>query len=112
MPVVDVQGMVRLERRSHWHGRSGRDYELVGEPVESFAMSGGALHVLAKGSHILWVGSADDLVNDPVSRSRFRLAIESADRAFRLFGDGAEADRFATIWDLEGASPVSSAQAA
>lgn len=94
--VVDVQGTVRAGRRSHWHGRSGRDYELVGEPIDSFALS----------------GSADDLVTDPASRSRFRLAIESADRAFRLAAEANDADRFATIFDLEGAAPAGAAQAA
>jgi hypothetical protein len=112
MPVAEMQGKFRRERHSHWHGRSGRDYELVGEPIDSFAMSGALLYVLAKGSHILWVGSADDLVTDPASRSRFRLAMNCADRAFRLSGDGPDADRFATIWDLEGASPASAVQAA
>lgn len=112
MPVVDVHGLMRVGRRSHWHGRSGRDYELVGEPLDSFAMHGTALYLVAKGSHILWVGSSEELVTDPSSRSRFRLAINCADRAFRLSGTGADADRLATIWDLEGASPASTAQAA
>ncbi len=110
--VVDVQGMVRAGWRSHWHGRSGRDYELVGEPIDSFAMTGSALYLVAKGSLVLWVGSADDLVTDPASRSRFRLAIESADRAFRLAAEANDADRFATIFDLEGAAPAGAAQAA
>ncbi len=105
MPVIEGQGVVRIGRRSHWHGRSGRGYELVGLALDSFAMRDADLYVIAKGSHVLWVGSSEDLVADPASRSRFRLAIDCADRAFLLSAD-ASGDRLATIWDLEGASPA------
>lgn len=112
MPVL-VAGMTgwNAGRLSHWHGVSGRDYALVGEPLDSFAMQNSHLYVIAKGGHVLWVGSADDLVADSASRARFRLAMNCADRAFRLTDAGAEQDHLATIWDLEGASPQPMAQA-
>ena len=61
---------------------------------------------------MLWVGSTGDLVSDPMSRSRFRLALDCADRVFRVKSRGAEGERYSTIWDLEGAEPMSGAQVA
>jgi hypothetical protein len=99
-------------RRTNWLGRSGRAYDLVVENLDLFAMRDADLYLIAKGSHVLWVGSTDDLVSDPMSRSRFRLALDCADRVFRLLTPGALAERLSVIWDLEGAEPMSGAQAA
>ncbi len=86
-----------------WQGRSGARYRLFREQLDSFVMQDADLYVVAKGSHVLWVGSADDLVSDPTSRARFRLALTCANAAFRLDAPG---DRNAAIWDLESASPA------
>jgi hypothetical protein len=99
-------------RASHWQGRSGRAYDLISENLDQFAMGDSTLYVIAKGSHVLWVGSTDELVGDPMSRSRFRLALDCADRVLRVLTPGAAGERLTTIWDLEGAEPVSGAQAA
>lgn len=99
-------------RGSNWQGRSGRAYDLVSENLEHFAMGEAELYVIAKGSHVLWVGSTADLVSDPLSRSRFRLALDCADRVFRLVSPAADSERLSTIWDLEGAEPMAGAQAA
>ena len=66
-------------RLSNWQGRSGRAYTLISENFDHFAMDEADLHLLAKGSHVLWVGSTDELVSDPMSRTRFRLALDEAD---------------------------------
>ncbi|WIY52648.1 hypothetical protein O9Z70_14505 [Devosia sp. YIM 151766] len=94
-----------------WQGRSGRHYLLSSENLASFVMRETALYLLAKGRQVLWVGSAGDLVTDPASRARFRLALRGASRAFRL---DAPMDRLAAIWDLEAAmpAPLGAAQAA
>ncbi|UYN98442.1 MAG: hypothetical protein KIT02_10775 [Devosia sp.] len=92
-------------RRATWIGRSGRSFSLAGEVFTSFGMETGGLYLVAKGSNVLWVGSTDDLVADPVSRTRFRLALSCGDRAFRVDGVDLAGDRLATIWDLEGAAP-------
>ncbi|MFD1254728.1 MULTISPECIES: hypothetical protein [Devosia] len=99
---------------AHWHGRSGRDYDLIGESFSDFSMNAGVLYLISKGGNVLWVGSTEDLVSDPMSRTRFRLALDCADRVFRLATDPAEGNRLSTIWDLEGAMPLpeTSAQAA
>jgi len=99
-------------RQSHWQGRSGRDYALLGDNLDQFALGDTELTLLAKGSLVLWVGSTHELVNDPLSRTRFRLALDCADRVFRLATPAAPAERMATIWDLEGAAPRAEAQAA
>lgn len=93
-------------RPSQWQGRSGRAYDLVSENLEHFAMGDADLYVIAKGSHVLWVGSTGELVVDPISRSRFRLALDCGDRVFRLATPGLAAERLSTIWDLEGAEPA------
>jgi hypothetical protein len=100
------------QRQQRWQGRSGRFYALVGLGFDSFAMDGADLYLIAKGGHVLWVGSAGDLVADPLSRSRFRLALDCGDRVFRLATDTAEAERWSTVWDLEGAEPLPEAVAA
>ena len=99
-------------RQNRWQGRSGHVYGLVTENLSSFAMDEAGLYLVAKGSHVLWVGSADDLVADPMSRSRFRLALDLGDRAFRLAAPPPETERWTTIWDLEGAEPRAEAVAA
>ena len=101
-----------FNRQTSWKGRSGRSYGAVSENLEHFAMGDAELYLIAKGSHVLWVGSTDELVGDPLSRSRFRLAIDCADRVFRLLTPGAAAERLSTIWDLEGAEPLIAAKAA
>lgn len=99
-------------RESHWQGRSGRAYDLISENLAQFAMGDAELYVLAKGSHVIWVGSTGELVLDPMSRTRFRLALDCADRVFKVLTPSAAAERLSTIWDLEGAEPVTGAQAA
>jgi hypothetical protein len=112
-PVADITGLNPHERRrARWRGRSGRSYLMAGENLERFAMSDGALYLIAKGSLVLWVGSTGDLVADPMSRTRFRLALDCADRVFRVEEPEGEDARMATVWDLEGAEPAMELSAA
>ena len=106
---VVLHGFGRL---SNWQGRSGRAYDLVSESLERFAMADADLYLIAKGNHVLWVGSSSELVGDPLSRSRFRLALDCATNVFRLLTPAAAAERLTTIWDLEGAEPAQGMQAA
>jgi hypothetical protein len=102
----------KFNRQWNWQGRSGRAYDLVSESLEHFSMDDAELYVIAKGSNVLWVGSSLELVNDPLSRTRFRLALDCADGVFRLATPGAAAERLSTIWDIEGAEPMLIARAA
>lgn len=93
----------RPDRISHWLGQSGRDYALTPEHLDDFVMSDADLTVIAKGNHVLWVGSSQDLVADPMSRARFRLALDGATSVYRL---PAPADRLFTLFDLQQAIPA------
>lgn len=97
------RALMRKPDQSHWLGKSGRDYALRIESLDSFAMTETDLYVIAKGHNVLWVGSTQDLVADPMSRTRFRLALDCATEVFRL---AAPENRLAVIWDLEQAMPL------
>lgn len=99
-------------RQVNWRGRSGRFYALTSERMDTFALTTDGLYMLARGTVPVWVGSADDVINDAQSRSRFRLALEAADRAFIVDSATDELSRMTTVWDLEGAEPVTGLSAA
>ncbi|QQR39371.1 hypothetical protein [Devosia rhizoryzae] len=103
MMVVFERGDSGRSRRSEWQGRSGRRYELTHDNLENFAMRETDLYVIAKGGLPLWVGSTEELVADPMSRTRCRLALDCATEVLRM---PAPHDRMAAIWDLENAYPV------
>lgn len=107
MPVLD-RDLLENSGRSpvNWRGRSGRFYALAPLRVSDFRLVGDALYLVALGPMVLWVGSAADLVGDAESRSRFRLALDCADRAFRLGEPGDDVTRMTIVWDLEGGQPV------
>ena len=58
------------------------------ESLERFVLKTGELYLIALREIVLWVGSAEDLIADYQSRSRFRLAMDCADRVFRVDVDG------------------------
>ncbi|ODT82001.1 MAG: hypothetical protein ABS76_09175 [Pelagibacterium sp. SCN 64-44] len=101
-----------FSRSVHWQGRSGRLFDLLGENLDQFCMSEADLYLLAQGGHVLWVGTLAELVADPVSRSRFRLALTCADRVFHLPAPTDPAERLSLVWELEGAEPARGVQAA
>ena len=101
-----------IPRHASWRGRSGRSYSLLAERMDVFSLTPGALYLVAKGSIVLWVGSAEDVISDQQSRARFRLALAAADRAFLVEGAESEEKRLATVWDLEGAEPEAGLSAA
>ena len=85
VPVFDRDVMAEgMARPVNWRGRSGRYYALAPRRLEDFCFSGDELFLIALGPMVLWVGAAADLVADPVSRARFRLAMDCADRVFQV----------------------------
>lgn len=90
----------------NWRGRSGRFYALAPLRLEDFSFSGDGLYLIALGPHVLWAGGSADLVEDAVSRARFRLAMECADRVFHVEVSADQVERLTVLWDLEGAEPV------
>ncbi|MEO6012183.1 MAG: hypothetical protein ABIQ30_01175 [Devosia sp.] len=99
-------------RQVNWRGRSGRFYALTPERIDTLALTTSGLYLLARGGVPMWVGSAHDVIHDASSRSRFRLALEAADRAFLVDAEGDELSRMTLVWDLEGAEPVTGLNAA
>jgi hypothetical protein len=94
-----------------WLGRSGTVHRLLPLPLDRFMLDAG-LTILAQGTHVLWVGSMAEVVDDPSSRARFRLALASADRVFGLGRAVDATERGEIIFDLEGAAPLASLSAA
>lgn len=105
-------GALALSRLVNWRGRSGRYYALTPERLDSFALDTRSLYLLARGNVPMWVGTADDVIHDAASRSRFRLALEAADRAFTVEAEDDDLTRMTVVWDLEGAEPVTGLSAA
>lgn len=88
-----------------WRGRSGRLYGMEPISLERFVLNTGELYLVALRELVLWVGSAEDLIADYQSRSRFRLALDCADRVFRVDVIADEVERATMVWDLEGGEP-------
>lgn len=99
-------------RQVNWRGRSGRFYALTPERLDAFGLASDGLYLLALGGNVMWVGSAQDVINDAQSRSRFRLALDCADRAFAVGTGSDDLTRMTMVWDLEGAEPVTGLSAA
>lgn len=99
-------------RQVNWRGRSGRFYALTPVRVADFALRNNELFLVALGNLVLWAGSSHDVIHDVASRARFRLALDCADRAFHVATTDDEVERLTTIWDLEGAEPVTGVAAA
>jgi len=89
-----------------WRGRSGRLYGMEPISLERFILNTGELYLVALREIVLWVGSAEDLISDYQSRSRFRLAMDCADRVFRVDVTADEVERATMGWDLEGGEPL------
>jgi len=110
--MVVAQERFANSRQVNWRGRSGRFYALSPERLDSFTLTRTGLYMLARGAVPIWVGAAHDVINDAPSRARFRLALETADRAFSVDCDNDENRRATIVWDLEGATPVAALSAA
>jgi len=90
----------------NWRGRSGRYYALEPLRLEDFCFKADELYLIALGPHVMWAGGAADLVEDPMSRARFRLAMDCADRVFHVETSADAIERLTVVWDLEGAEPI------
>lgn len=106
VPTLDRMLLQAGTRPVNWRGRSGRYYALEPLRLEDFSFSGDELYLIALGPHVMWAGSAADLVEDHVSRARFRLAMDCADRVFHVEASADAIERLTVVWDLEGAEPV------
>ena len=106
VPVFDRDVMGQgMARPVNCRGRTGRYDALAPERLDDFSFLGDELYLIALGPMVLWVGAAADLVSDPVSRARFRLAMDCADRVFQVDARADEVERMTIVWDLEAAEP-------
>jgi len=101
-----------FSRPVNWRGRSGRYYALTPERLDDFQLKNDELYLVARGNFVLWVGSSVDIISDPPSRSRFRLALATADRVFHVETSDDDVERMTIVWDLEDAVPVTGLSAA
>jgi hypothetical protein len=99
------RGPLAMHQTLSWRGRSGALYGMEPISLDRFILNTGELYLVALREIVLWVGSADDLISDHQSRSRFRLAMDCADRVFRVEVVTDEVERATVIWDLEGGEP-------
>lgn len=107
VPVLDRHLLEKAHRHPvNWRGRSGRFYALLPEKLESFSFRNEQLYLLALGPMPLWAGAASDVVADPESRARLRLALDCADRVYAIPAGTDPVERMTLVWDLEGAEPV------
>jgi len=91
---------------TNWRGRSGRFYALEPLALERFGLTGSGLYLLTAADRVLWVGTADEVIAEALTRARFRVALGAADAAFRMDAPAGEIERMTIAWDLEGAEPA------
>ena len=113
VPVLDKRvSQPTFSRPVNWRGRSGRYYALTPVRLADFMLEANDLYLIARGSNVLWAGSSADVIADPQSRSRFRLALATADRVFQVESGNDDVERMTIVWDLEGGLPVTGLSAA
>lgn len=113
VPVLNNEALrPPFARPVNWRGRSGRFYALSAERFEDFVLRDEDIYLVARGDLVLWAGASTDVIADPQSRARFRLALTCADRVFHVETGSDEVERMTLIWDLEGATPVTGLNAA
>jgi hypothetical protein len=100
------RGPLNVHQPLSWRGRSGRLYGMEPISFERFILNSGELYLVALREIVLWIGSAEDLISDYQSRSRFRLAMDCADRVFRVDVTTDVVERATVVWDLEGGEPL------
>jgi hypothetical protein len=113
VPVLDRRvSQPSFSRPANWRGRSGKYYALTPIRLADFMLEENELYLIARGSVVLWAGASADVISDPQSRSRFRLALATADRAFHVEAGSDDVERMTIVWDLEGGLPVTGLSAA
>ena len=113
VPVLNREALrPPFARPVNWRGRSGRFYALSAERLDDFVLRGEDVYLIARGNLVLWAGASTDVIADPQSRARFRLALTCADRVFHVETAGDDVERMTLVWDLEGATPVAGLSAA
>src|SRR5690554_4732959 len=85
-----------------WTGRSGRRYPLLRESEAGAALAPGRLYALEAEEAIRWAGTAEDLIADSTSRTRFRRLMAAGARLLSLVAPADPLAVMTLVWDLEG----------
>ncbi len=84
-----------------WQGASGRIYEFTKQNLEDFTLLGKDIYVLIANDRPVWVGNANDLINDEISRASFKKATGSADCVFYYRDNSDELTKMGIINDIK-----------
>ena len=84
-----------------WRGASGRNYELLKQRLEDFSLLGDDIYILVANNKACWVGSANDLVTNGVSRSHFRAALKIAKQVYSFKDNSDGLAKMNIVWDIE-----------
>lgn len=95
-----------------WQGGSGRAYDAEPESLDAFRFDETSIYILVHCNAPGWVGSGRDLIEDQVSRARFKLAMRSASEVLRLNGPSDDVERLVLKFDLEAGHQVACRSAA
>ncbi len=95
-----------------WQGGSGNTYLVKPVSVEHFILSDSHIYLLVNAGRAIWVGTARNLIDDQISRSRFRRAIAKATSAFEFAMPCDEHQRLLLLADLETGHPMQQLSAA
>lgn len=85
----------------NWRGQSGCHYALSPQKLDQFCLLDSTLYVLAHDGVALWVGAANDLIEDYASRQKFKLALKKCSEVYRYDLPLDDAARQRMVWDLE-----------
>lgn len=85
----------------YWLGGSDTRYPGTRLALDHFVLADNSIYLLAGRERALWVGGARELIDDAVSRSRFRSAILMASIALQLPAPRNDLERMWLIADLE-----------
>lgn len=102
MTEVDINQADKATKHAvNWRGQSGRYYPLVEEQLDSFALEGDDLYLVAKGTKASWIGTALDIIGDQASRAQFREAMITASSVLRFQAPEDDVERMRMICDIE-----------
>ena len=97
---------------TNWQGGSGQLHSLNEVSVEDFILNETNLYVLVTKNRAIWVGTAQDLIEDSASRAQFRHSTKFATAAYEMPIPKDEADKIKVHADLLSGHPLTKLHAA
>lgn len=88
------------DNKSFWRTGTGQQIEIHPENLAEYTLQDGRLYVLVCAGQALWVGSAVDLIEDQVSRERFKYAVKSANAVFSIASPLDDTEKLCLMHDV------------